>query len=163
VKPREERLKAMVKARMRADGCWHDVCVLNLSSRGLGIQSADPPPRGTYVELFRGRYVVVARVIWTKGHRAGLRSQDPIFIQALLSYPAGSQPDAPPASARPIELGVGPRALQQRYDESRLAARIVEFAFTTIAAAGLGLVVFGCLEQALARPLSQLRTALGSD
>ena len=29
--------------------------------------------------------LVIARVAWAKGHRAGLRSQDPIFIRALIS------------------------------------------------------------------------------
>ena len=54
MKPREERQKVMVKARMRSGTSWHDVCILNLSVHGLGIQAAEPPERGTYVEICRG-------------------------------------------------------------------------------------------------------------
>ena len=79
---REERQKVMIKARMRSGVSWRDVCILNLSVHGVGIQAAEPPARGTYVEIRRGSQVIVARVAWAKGHRAGLRSQDAIFIQS---------------------------------------------------------------------------------
>ena len=64
---------------------WHDVCIVNCSLHGLGIQAAQAPTRGTYVEIRRGKQVIIARVAWCKGHRAGLRSQDPIFVGALAS------------------------------------------------------------------------------
>lgn len=43
----------MIKARIRVGASWHDVCILNLSRRGVGIQSADPAGSGTYVEIRR--------------------------------------------------------------------------------------------------------------
>ena len=46
MKPREERQKVMVKARMRSDAPWNDVCIVNLSLHGLGIQTSEPPSRG---------------------------------------------------------------------------------------------------------------------
>lgn len=67
VKPREERQKVMIKARMRTGVSWHDVCILNLSAHGVGLQAAEPPARGTYVEIRRGPHVIVARVAWSKG------------------------------------------------------------------------------------------------
>ena len=70
---------------MRSGVSWHDVCVLNVSVHGVGIQAAEPPARGTYVEIRRGPHVIVARVAWAKGHRAGLRSQDPISIRAIVN------------------------------------------------------------------------------
>ena len=36
VKPREERQKVMVKARMRSGASWNDVCNLNVSLHGAG-------------------------------------------------------------------------------------------------------------------------------
>ena len=59
VKPREERQKVMIKARMRSGASWHDVCVLNVSLHGVGIQTAEAPARGTYVEIRRGPHVIV--------------------------------------------------------------------------------------------------------
>ncbi|QNP42404.1 hypothetical protein H9L15_08755 [Sphingomonas daechungensis] len=84
----------MIRARMRSSSAWHDVCILNVSLHGLGVQSAEPPARGTYVEIRRGRQTIVARVAWNKGHRAGLRSQDPIFLTALLNDTSGEAPAA---------------------------------------------------------------------
>ena len=75
----------MIKARMRSGVSWHDVCILNLSVHGVGIRAAEPPARGTYVEIRRGSQMIVARVAWTKGHRAGLRSQDAIFINVIVN------------------------------------------------------------------------------
>ena len=49
VEHREERQKVMVRARMRSGVSWHDVCVLNLSPHGIGIQAPEPPERGSYV------------------------------------------------------------------------------------------------------------------
>ena len=49
----------MIRARMRSGVSWHDVCILNLSRRGLGIQAAEPPQRGAYVEIRRGKHVIL--------------------------------------------------------------------------------------------------------
>lgn len=159
VKAREERRKVMVKARMRNGAYWHDVCIVNVSTRGLGVQAADPPLRGTYLEICRGRHVIVARVMWSKGHRAGLKSQDSIFVDALVNEPV----DAPARSigcGRPVERRRVARRVQQRHDQSRLAGRAFEFACFVLMAGALGMTAFGAVEQALANPLSQIEAAL---
>ena len=161
VKPREERQKVMIRARMRSGVSWHDVCILNLSARGLGIQAAEPPSRGTYVEVRRGKQVIVARVMWAKGHRAGLHSQDAIWIQALLREESAANDQAPATAYPKVERRLAPRSTQQRHDESRMVARATEFACMAIAVVALGLTLFGTVEQALARPLTQIRAALG--
>ncbi len=150
----------MVSARMRCGGSWSSVCVLNISRRGLGIQAPDPPPRGTYVEVCRGPVVVVARVMWTRGHRAGLFSQDPIWIEGLLSEPTAAGEREPQAGAPAIPRRPAACAAQ-RHDTSRLAGRAMEFTFLVMAAAGMGAISFGIVEQALAGPISQIGAALG--
>ena len=162
--PRENRQKVMIKARMRLGASWHDVCILNVSRRGLGIQAASAPARGTYVEIRRGHAEIVARVIWAKGHRAGLQSQDPIFLQALMQdVPANDQ-------LRPVSGGTAfvdrrrtPRPARKSHDESRLAARTMEFACMAIAVMAGGFIAFRAVEQALANPLAQIRAALGPE
>jgi len=145
---------------MRSGLSWHDVCILNLSRRGLGIQAAEPPKRGTYVEICRGSQVIVARVMWAKGHRAGLHSQDSIAVQALVREdPANDRGGAPPAYPNE-ERRRTPRSTQQRHESSRLVARTMEFACVGLAALAFGLVALASVEQALARPIAQVRAAL---
>jgi hypothetical protein len=160
VKQREQRQKVMIRARMRAGVAWHDVAILNLSKGGLGIQAADPPLRGAYVEICRGRHVIIARVMWTKGHRAGLKSQDPIWTESLLVEPSNDRSAPPVASAMPIERRQKPRSTEQRQEHSRLAARAMEFACLGMGGAAMALLAFGMVEEALARPVSKIETAL---
>ena len=156
MKTREARQKVMIRARMRSGVSWHDVCILNLSRRGLGIQAAEPPQRGTYVEICRGSQVIVARVMWAKGHRAGLHSQDAIAVQALVREDPANDRGAAPN----VERRRAPRSMQQRHERSRLIARTMEFACVGLAGLAFGLVALGSIEQALARPIAQVRAAL---
>ena len=158
MKAREERQKVMVKARMRDGAAWHDICIVNISAHGLGIQSAEPPERGTYVEICRGTQSVVARVAWAKGHRAGLRSQDVIFIRAFINDNVAPRPRV--TQGQPIERRRAPRT-RQKHDRSRLAGRFMEFACIALFAGALAVTAFGAVEQALAAPLSRISSALG--
>ena len=157
MKPRENRHKVMIKARMLSGASWHDICILNCSLHGLGIQSAKPPQRGAYVEVRRGRQTIVARVAWSKGHRAGLRSQDPIFIAALVNG-NDAAPTAP--SGQFVERRHQPRPSVQAHSDSRLAARAMEFACFVVIAAAVGLAGLSAVSQALARPMEEVHAAL---
>ena len=157
MKPRENRQKVMIRARMLNGAAWHDICILNSSMHGLGIQSAAPPQRGSYVEIRRGRQTIIARVAWSKGHRSGLRSQDPIFIAALVN---GN--DAAPATRNAdfTERRLQPRAPTSSHSDSRLAGRAMEFACFAVIAAAIGLAGMSAVSQALARPMQQVNAAL---
>jgi hypothetical protein len=144
---------------MRAGASWQDVCILNQSLHGLGIQAAEPPQRGTYVEIRRGQHVIVARIAWKKGHRAGLRSQDPIFLQALLVEAPAPAPHG--AQNRHVERRSAPRNSAEAHARSRRMARAFEFVSLGLVALVLAVSAFGMVEQALARPLQQIRMALG--
>lgn len=161
MKAREDRQKVMIKARMRSGAAWRDVCVLNVSAHGLGIQSAEPPTRGTYVEIRRGRETIIARVIWNKGHRAGLRSQDPIFIQALIDGSAADYSFEKSASAT-VERRRVPRPAAPDHERSRMMGRTIEFACFTLIAAVLALTTISAIAQALSQPMSAVGTALDS-
>ena len=159
MKTREERQKVMIEARMRSGVSWHDVCILNLSVHGVGIQTPEPPARGTYVEIRRGRQLIVARVAWAKGHRAGLRSLEAIFISAIVND-AGSAAAPREIGGVAIERRAAPRTALQRHDSSRVMGRAMEFACFGLVAAALALTAFGSVERALANPLSQISAAL---
>lgn len=160
MKPREDRQKVMIRARMRSGASWRDVCILNVSLRGLGVQSAETLERGAYVEVCRGTQAIIARVVWSKGHRAGLRSQDAIFVRALI----GEHPGAPPpreAQTPIVDRRRAPRTSQLTHDRSRLMGRTLEFASLALVVAAMAMTAFGAVEQALAQPLSKISAALG--
>jgi hypothetical protein len=157
MKPRENRQKVMVKARMLSGTSWQDICILNCSAHGLGIQSATPPNRGTYVEIRRGRQTIVARVAWSKGHRAGLRSQDTIFVTALLND------QAPPSRGNGEALRerrYQPRPTAVAHAENRFLGRTMEFACVAIMGGAIALAGASAVSQALARPMSSVQAAL---
>jgi hypothetical protein len=159
MKPRENRQKVMIKARMLNGASWHDICILNCSLHGLGIQSAKTPQRGSYVEIRRGRQTIIARVAWSKGHKAGLRSQDPIFVTALVN---GNDAAPPQRTNDGIvhERRMQPRSLAQAHAASRLTGRAMEFACFGIVACAIGLAAASAVSEALARPMSAIETAL---
>ena len=147
---------------MRTGASWNDVCIVNLSNRGVGIQAPSPPPRGAYVEICRGRQVIVARVVWAKGHRAGLQSQDVIWVQALLHEASAANDRSPVAPGSPhVERRRAPRAAQQRHEQSRIVARAMEVACIAGVGLAMGFAAFGMVQEAFAQPLSQIRAALG--
>ena len=161
MKHREERQKVMVRARMRSGVSWHDVCVLNLSPHGVGIQAAEPPERGSYVEIRRGKQTIVARVVWAKGHRAGLRSQDVIFIPAFIADLGRPEAQVSAiASSGFVERRQSPRSARRRFENSRLLARAAQFACLVLFGGAAAYTAFGAVEQALAQPLSQIGDAL---
>lgn len=149
----------MIRARMRAGASWADACILNLSPRGMGLQAASPPGRGSYVELRRGHHVIVARVMWTNGHRFGIRSQDMIPVDSVISEPdlSAANDEAPPPA---IERRTAPR-FTERHDGSRSLSRTIQFGFVLILGASAGFTLFDGVRQAFARPLASATAALG--
>src|SRR4029078_1604392 len=83
--PAESATRAPLPARMRMDSSWCDACILNISSRGLMIHVGRGAPNGDTVELRRGHHVIVARVVWRDGSRAGLHSDDRLPVEEILS------------------------------------------------------------------------------
>jgi hypothetical protein len=100
MKTREPRVKVLVRARMRTGADWTDVVIHNMSSRGL-LASASPVCRpGTVVEIRRIHHIVVGRVVWQNGAYFGVRTQDPIDIQGIVTaQPPAHKPQRSDAGA----------------------------------------------------------------
>ena len=160
MKPREPRKKVMIKARMRVGAAWRDACILDLSSRGLMIQANDPPPGGSYLELRRGRHVIIARVMWTRDRRAGLRAQDALPTEAIIAEPDHS---AGPPIVAGSERRTAPAARAVRptdHEHSRWQSRAWEFASVVFVGAAFATVAYGAVASALERPLASVENAL---
>ena len=101
---------------MRSGASWHDVCILNLSLHGAGIQALEPPARGSYVEIRRGSHVIIAASPGRRGivpdcarrTRSSSSSSSPSHAAGSIAEDAGFAGRAParsangPAAARPI-------------------------------------------------------------
>nr|NUR37120.1 hypothetical protein [Sphingomonas sp.] len=152
-----------MSSRIRCGARWLDARMVNVSPRGVGLTAAAPPTPGTYVEIRRGAYVIVARVVWTEGLRFGVHTQDPVPIDALTREPDSSQPAAVEGVAEPrIERRRAPRSISAQHQRSRIAGRALEFAFLTILAFSAAFASFGLIKEAFASPLAKVQQALAN-
>lgn len=145
-----------VPARLRMGSSWSDACILNVSSRGVLIHVPQPPQRGSYVELRRGDQVIIGRVMWSKGSRAGLRAQDRVPVEAIVTNKTASGLRLTAPGGAPVERRRAPR----RHEQSRWRGRAFEFVSITLAGAILSVLLVSAMSRAVAEPLSRVRTAL---
>ena len=143
---------------MRASSGWSDACILNVSSRGLLINAstADGAATGSIIELRHCDQVIVGEVVWRKGTRAGLRTDQRVPVEEIMALGTATAfqltADWPLAERR-----TRPRS----HDESRLRSRAIEFAGVAVIGACLAAALFSMVEAAFARPLAMVQTALG--
>lgn len=107
------------------------------------------------MEVRRGNHAIVARVMWREGGKAGLRADERIPIEDIVTL--GQAP------AYSVPAATGERRKNPRTeDRSRLHARAIQFAGIALIGACLasaGLLMF---EQAFARPLAVVAASLAS-
>lgn len=117
------------------------------------IRTARQVSRGTVVELRRGDHVIVARVVWRDGAKAGLQASDRLPVEEIMTL---GQAGALQLTARTAERRKAPRVAEH----GRMRGRAIEFAgllaiVVLFAGAGTAMV-----EAALARPLAAVSAAL---
>ncbi|HTU09935.1 MAG TPA: PilZ domain-containing protein [Allosphingosinicella sp.] len=136
-KPREPRQKVVLPAKMRAGAGQMEVCIRDISSRGMLVQAGTPPPRGTYVEILRPGCAIAGRVVWTKHHKFGILAQGRISVAAVLERrkvprPGGGTPPTNQGGA----IGIKPQAdPAQRAARARARAAVLQYAAVGGAAA----------------------------
>jgi hypothetical protein len=150
---REPRRKVLIRATMRAGGPRTDVCIRDISSRGMMVQAGAPPPRGTFVDLDCAGHQVVGLVIWRRERRFGVQTRDRINVHALAGRIAPEILARPSRVARPSAAA---RAGAGRASTGRMEFAIVAI-FAAALVAALGISAF----QALSRPFGAVSTVLG--
>jgi hypothetical protein len=155
-RPRELRRRAVMPVRLRSSIGWTDAYILNISSRGLMIHSSRAGPQGSLVELWRGEHVIVARVMWQDGARAGLQTDERLAIEDILSL-SGSGAVSLTASEAVSDRRVRPREEPDR----RRRGKMIESIGVFIVGVTLAAPAYGMVEQALARPMALIHAALG--
>lgn len=156
-RPRALRRRLILPARMRASSGWSDACILNVSSQGLQINCNHLAAQGSVVEIWHREHVIIARVVWRKGNRAGLQAENRVPVEELMT--AGQAPSLQLTATQWPQMDR--RKKTRSHDESRLRARAIEFAGLAIITASLAGGVAGIVGQALERPLVLVETALG--
>lgn len=162
MKARESRRQVIIPARMRSNGAWGDVCIRNISSRGMLVQAANPPERGTYIEIFKARHIIVGRVMWRKDRRFGIHTRERIDVSSFVED-----------SALPKSSGASPPAVERRRDTRRQAADVARrlersrrisaaFQFACVVACSLAAAVItvSAVRENLARPLEAISSRL---
>jgi len=157
-KPRELRRRVLLPTRMRVGAAWSDACILNISSRGLLIHSGRPFAEGIVVELRHGDQVIVGRVVWRQGAKAGLHAADCLPVEQILSLAHSPGLHLAAGEAKMVERRRTPRA----HERSRIQSRMFEFVSIAIAAVVMSGIGFTLVGEALARPLAQVRAAFGA-
>lgn len=123
------------------------------------LRSAGAPSRGSYLEIRRGSYVIVARVVWANADRFGVWTQDAIPADGLIKHPDRNAAAKPEADSF-VDRRAAPRPTSERHETSRSRARAMEFgAFALLGAVGATMAL-GAVEELLARPLAAVETAL---
>ena len=118
MKPREPRRTVLIQARMRTGALWVDIVIHNISSRGLMVQTEQPPEPGTYVEIRRGVEVIVGRIVWRTVRNFGVLTQDRIDIDAVIRGPEFPATQRPPPGLQPD------RSADPRWHATDIADRI---------------------------------------
>lgn len=135
----------------------------HIFSRGLLLQMAAPPAKGEYVEICRDRYVIIARTVWVNGRRFGVRTQDRLFIDAIINDPGLPGPKSGShhrVKDRPESRSASRRVEEDRHDRSKAIAKAWEFAAIVLFVASVAMVTFESVNAALAEPLSGVKAAL---
>lgn len=147
MKQREARRKVLVRARMRSGADWDDVLIHNMSSRGLLATAHVTCPRGTVIEIRRIHHVIIGRVVWQKDGYFGIRTQDRIDIDGIVS---AKPPTHKPASAD------ADRRIASRAGEggSRRFARGFQFVVMVAVVATAALLLASEVRDVLARPFA---------
>ncbi|MCY7281297.1 MAG: hypothetical protein LH610_10465 [Sphingomonas bacterium] len=142
---------------MKAGTSWHDACILNISSRGMLLQAAAPPVRGSYLEIRRGAQVIVARVMWCKSHRFGIKSQDILSIDAIV---ANGDFVTATGAATVVEQRLAERPRLSAHEHNRWQGRLMEYGF--VAALAAAIAVFAATEvyTMLSKPADTITAAL---
>ena len=152
----------VVGARMRHDGRWADVCILDASSRGFLISTSNAPPRGTYIEITRGESRYVARVMWQGSDRCGVQTRDRVCVEALLTPREGSASDATFDSSKADRRAVARvrETLDRNAERSVWLGQTIEYASIAGIGAMAAILIVTMLTDAFSTPLARVSAAL---
>lgn len=159
MRKREHRIATLAPARLKHGLIWSDVMVRNVSRRGMMLELRNPPARGTFVELRRGKTVVIGQILWARDDQCGLRAQDVIDITDFLAERGKRAPWRPGDTDR--RYTPRRRATDIAQASQRLA-RVGQWAGVSLITLLGVYTIVSAAHSALATPMAQISQALAA-
>ena len=157
-KRRDERYRVLVRATMRAGGRRVDVCIRDVSLRGMCVVTAKPPPRGTVVELSGPLAPIVGEVIWASERRFGIAVGGRIDLPRLFAQRTN---DASPHEVVPLPAYArAPAPKARSADENRHAGRAMQFIFMAFLVIAAAVLIGGLVYDNLAAATDRVSAAM---
>ena len=161
---REERHKVLIRATVRAGGPQMEVCIRDISPRGVMMQTAMPPSCGTYVEILGVHQPIVGRVAWASNRRFGIRTSDRIDLATAIfgnaAHRQDTGPGAGPATLRPVFATAG--AARANPEANRAFGRAFQFLVIGAFVAALSGVLALTMYDTLSGSFDRVRSSLGT-
>jgi hypothetical protein len=131
--PRELRRSVNLRARMRAASGWTDASILNVSSGGMLVNTTAAALQSSRIELWNGECVIVGRVVWRRGTRAGLCAEQPVPVEEILALDRASSLQLTAAGSWPeVERRRRPR---RDFASGRMLRRVMIVSIAVVLAA----------------------------
>lgn len=163
-KNREARRKVLIPCRIKSVRGWGDACIHNISSRGMMLACDDPLQPGEYVDLRRGRQVVIGRVVWRRDRFSGIRTQDVISAEALVNEPRLEGRPAPGEAVEDRRSArdrlVGEIEAARRMERSRSISSALQFGALGLFGLTAAVTIAIQVGHVLAVPAQQIDAAL---
>jgi hypothetical protein len=156
---REPRRNVWIPSRMQSGAVWVDVCIQNISSRGLLVQAEQPPTPGTYVDIRRGTQVIIGWAVWRKDRYFGVRAQERLNVESIIKEPRLNRHSAVASSSAPLPDRRAPARpvtqadLATRAESSRRFASALQFGLMLVAGGGAAMFCAYEVRQVLLRPV----------
>ncbi|PZU10689.1 MAG: hypothetical protein DI605_03275 [Sphingomonas sp.] len=145
---------------MLSEGRWSDITILNMSSRGLMARTGSVPKARSYVEIRRGKQIViVGKVVWHDAQHFGIQTQDRISIGMIEDGTAadGAEPHDPA-----VERRAQPRASDpaEAFERNRQRAAIFQFSLVVAGGAAGALLIANMVMKVLGTPFATIASHL---
>ncbi|MBA3677816.1 MAG: hypothetical protein H0W74_10515 [Sphingosinicella sp.] len=148
---------------MRAGFLPTEICIRDVSTRGLLLQCANAPPPGTIVEICAGRHIIMGRVRWAQDRRFGIVTGSPLNLGDLLSS-GGNH--APTSRSAIHERGAGARLRTRTSapdpEKGRQASARLQWAVMVVVIAGWSIWMTMSLQAQAQKTSNELVQALHS-
>ena len=142
----EPRTRATVRARLRDSHGSRDICVIDISSRGMLAVAAHPPKRGEFIELTFGTNHLTGQVAWASERRFGVSLRERVSVSAVAQGGKGVIELARSIGAKRRRTGT----LAGLWNNPELFGKFVQFGTFAVVAATAGWVIADYLGETLA-------------
>ncbi|QDZ08491.1 PilZ domain-containing protein [Sphingomonas panacisoli] len=161
LKARDPRTTVLLPSRMRIESAWSDACIHNVSARGLLVSADDAPRAGAYVEIRRGRAVIIGRAVWQKDRFFGVRTQDRIYLAVLQGGPAQND-NAPRNDRRHADRYQQDAAVARSLERNRAFARLFQFGVVALGVGFVGWIAASSVYSVLSKPAERITNAMAA-